>query len=102
MLIVTTETVAGREIAEVIGEVIGVTARTANPYTEGIRSADGSSNPVREPALLHWRQEAVAAMVATAASRGANAIVGMRFDNRRVSDTCSEICAYGTAVRLSA
>ncbi|MGF2947495.1 heavy metal-binding domain-containing protein, partial [Mycobacterium sp. Lab-001] len=32
-------------------------------------------------------------------NRGANAIVGMRFDTTEIGDGLTEICAYGTAVR---
>jgi uncharacterized protein YbjQ (UPF0145 family) len=30
--------------------------------------------------------------------RGGNAVVGMRFDHRDISDMWVELCAYGTAV----
>ena len=100
MLIVTTESIPGRNIRFVIGEVIGVTARMNNAFTEGLRHLDGQSTPQRSPALLRWRWEAVAEMVAEAVRLGADAIIGMKFDNRRITDTWSEICAYGTAVKL--
>jgi uncharacterized protein YbjQ (UPF0145 family) len=37
-------------------------------------------------------------MVEAANRRGANAVVGMRFDNRDVTPPWREVCAYGTAV----
>jgi uncharacterized protein YbjQ (UPF0145 family) len=49
-------------------------------------------------ALAHWREEAVARMTEAAERRGANAVVGMRFDHREITDYWAEICAYGTAV----
>jgi uncharacterized protein YbjQ (UPF0145 family) len=39
-------------------------------------------------------------MVEEGESRGANAIVGMRFDTSEMGNTWTEICAYGTAVRV--
>jgi hypothetical protein len=51
-------------------------------------------------ALAYWRQEAVEQMVEAARRRGANAVLGMRFDNREISSYWAEICAYGTAVRV--
>ena len=39
-------------------------------------------------------------MVAEAQSRGANAIIGMRFDSGAIGQW-SEICAYGTAVSIT-
>jgi uncharacterized protein YbjQ (UPF0145 family) len=40
-------------------------------------------------------------MVEEAEAKGANAIVAMRFDTSEMGDTWTEICAYGTAVRIS-
>lgn len=101
MLIVTTESVPGREIHTVIGEVIGVTARQNNPFTEGLRQLNGMSVSEKAPALLRWRWDAISEMAKEAARLGADAIVGMKFDNRHITEAWSEICAYGTAVRLS-
>ena len=39
-------------------------------------------------------------MAAEALRRGADAVIGMKFDNRPITDSWTEICAYGTAVRL--
>jgi uncharacterized protein YbjQ (UPF0145 family) len=101
MLIVTTEAIPGRQIRSVIGEVIGVTARLNNVFTEGLRHVDGQSTVHKNPNLLRWRWEAISEMAAEASRLGADAIVGMKFDNRRITDAWSEICAYGTAVRLT-
>jgi uncharacterized protein YbjQ (UPF0145 family) len=38
-------------------------------------------------------------MVAEAEAKGANAVVGMRFDTSEMGANWTEICAYGTAVR---
>ena len=98
MLVVTTESIPGYEVRDVIGEVVGVTARTFNPYIEGVKSLNGRLNPQLVRLLTQIRQEAVARMVEAANRRGANAIVGMRYDNRDVTPPWREICAYGTAV----
>jgi uncharacterized protein YbjQ (UPF0145 family) len=100
MIIVTTETIPGRQIGSVIGEVIGVTARSNNPFMEGLKQLNGEANPRRTPALLKWRQEAINEMATAAMRRGADAIIGMKFDNRQITGSWTEICAYGTAVRL--
>jgi uncharacterized protein YbjQ (UPF0145 family) len=101
MLIVTTESIPGRRIGSVIGEVIGVTARQNNPFTEGLRQLDGQSIAQKAPSLLRWRWDAIGEMAAEASRLGADAIVGMKFDNRQITGAWSEICAYGTAVRLA-
>ena len=40
-------------------------------------------------------------MIEEAEAKGANAIVAMRFDTSEMGDTWTEICAYGTAVRIA-
>ena len=97
MLVVTTDNLPGYNIREVLGEVIGVTARSHNPFAEGVRSLHGGSNPDVVGALTRWREEAVERMAQEAFKRGANAVVGMRFDHREVTSSLVEICAYGTA-----
>ena len=98
MLVVTTDSIPGYRVHAVIGQVVGVTARTFNPYLEGVKSLGGKLNPQLLRLLAQIRQEAVANMIAAAERRGANAILAMRFDNRDVTPPWREICAYGTAV----
>jgi uncharacterized protein YbjQ (UPF0145 family) len=100
MLIVTTDEIPGRTIDTVIGEVVGLTARTLNPFSEGIKRVDGLATKEMIPSLLRWRRDAVANLAAEAELLGADAVVGMKFDNRILSSAWTEICAYGTAVLL--
>jgi len=51
-------------------------------------------------ALVDSRQQVIDRMVEAAEAKGANAVVGMRFDTSEMGDTWTEICAYGTAVRV--
>ncbi len=88
----------GYHIRAILGEVVGVTARPQNKFTEGVRSLDGNLSDAGEQFLVAGRREAVERMVFHARSQGANAVVAMRFDHRVVSDRWVEICAYGTAV----
>ena len=89
-------------MSAVIGEVVGVTARTFNPFIEGVKSLNGRLNPQLVRLLTQIRQEAVARMIDAAERRGANAIIGMRFDHRGVTTAWNEVCAYGTAVLVVA
>ena len=98
MLVVTTEGVAGHVLRRVIGEVVGATIRSNNVYLEGVKSLSGFPNPRIRSLLARWRQDAVTDMAASARRKGANAVVGMRFDHRDISQGWVEICAYGTAV----
>ena len=98
MLVVTTETIAGYQVEQVLGEVIGVSRRSRNPFREGVRTLPGDVEPDVLRLLIQYRRDAIAAMVEQASRRGANAVAGMRFDHRSISDMWEEICAYGTAV----
>jgi hypothetical protein len=50
--------------------------------------------------LTESRQDAVGALVAMAEAAGADAVVGLRFDCSEITQSLSEVAAYGTAVRL--
>jgi uncharacterized protein YbjQ (UPF0145 family) len=100
VLVVTTDVVPGYQVTSVIGQVVGSVARLSNAFTEGIRTMDGQLNPHRGQDLAQWRTDAVNAMVEEARKKGANAVIGTRFDNRLISTAWAEICAYGTAVRV--
>jgi uncharacterized protein YbjQ (UPF0145 family) len=50
--------------------------------------------------LTDSRNEARARMWLEARTRGANAVVAMRFDCNEIGDIMSEVAAYGTAVTV--
>jgi uncharacterized protein YbjQ (UPF0145 family) len=39
-------------------------------------------------------------MITEAEAKGANAVIAMRFDTSDMGNSWTEICAYGTAVRV--
>lgn len=102
MLIVTTDGVPGHEIRSVLGEVLA-TALQAGQGDQGAAPQPGSSATFRvtgeRPAagLAAARREAVDRLGEEARRRGANTVVGMRFDTAAVGGGF-EVCAYGTAV----
>lgn len=99
MLVVTTDDLPGHEIRQVLGQVIGTTVRLLNPFTEGIRTLErGDLSPRVSRNLARWRQEVINQMTEQARGRGANAVLGMRFDHRDITEVWGEMCAYGTAV----
>jgi uncharacterized protein YbjQ (UPF0145 family) len=103
MLIATTNEIAGHEIDEVYGEVFGLTVRSRNfgsQFGAGLKSLMGGELKGMTKALVDSREEVIQRMVEEAEAKGANAIVGMRFDTSEMSGTWTEICAYGTAVRI--
>jgi uncharacterized protein YbjQ (UPF0145 family) len=103
MLIATTNEIPGHEIEEVYGEVFGLTVRSRNAFSQlgaGFKSLVGGELKGMTKALVDSRQQVIDRMVEEAEARGANAIVAMRFDTSEMGDTWTEICAYGTAVRV--
>ena len=50
--------------------------------------------------LTESRQDAVARLVEMAEAAGADAVVGLRFDCSEITQSLSEVAAYGTAVTL--
>ena len=98
MLVVTTDCLPGYDIRVVLGEVLGVTASTRNPYVSGLRSPSTGAKGDMAQVLVQTRARAIKQMMQAAKRRGANAILGMRFDNRDITSMWVEIVAYGTAV----
>ena len=98
MLVVTTEGLPGYEITTVLGEVLGVCPTSRNPFVAGLRSTEGGPGLDMSQFLVQTRAKAVGQMVHVAEQRGANAVVGMRFDHRDFTNAWAEMCAYGTAV----
>jgi uncharacterized protein YbjQ (UPF0145 family) len=100
MLISTAFDFPGYDTVAVQGEVFGITVRARNVGAgclAAVRSLGGGEIPQFTKLLAQSRNEAMARMVEEARLRGANAIVGMRFDSGAIGQW-SEICAYGTAV----
>src|SRR5438067_13706425 len=103
MLISTTNELAGYEISEVLGEVMGLTVRSRNigsQFGAGLKSILGGELKGMTKALVDSREEVTRRMVEEAEGKGANAIVAMRFDTSEMGSNWTEICAYGTAVRV--
>jgi uncharacterized protein YbjQ (UPF0145 family) len=103
VLIATTNEIAGHEIEEVYGEVFGLTVRSRNigsQFGAGLKSIFGGELKGMTKALVDSREQVVQRMVEEAEAKGANAIVAMRFDTSEMGQNWTEICAYGTAVRV--
>jgi uncharacterized protein YbjQ (UPF0145 family) len=67
----------------------------------GLKSMFGGELKGMTKALADSRAEVVHRMKDEAEAKGANAIVAMRFDTSEMGETWTEICAYGTAVRIA-
>jgi len=104
MLITTTNEIPGHEITEVYGEVFGLTVRSRNAFSQvgaGLKSFMGGELKGMTKALADSRNDVIQRMTEEAEAKGANAVVAMRFDTSEMGGTWTEICAYGTAVRIA-
>jgi uncharacterized protein YbjQ (UPF0145 family) len=94
--------VPGHSVEEVYGEVFGLTVRSRNigsQFGAGLKSIFGGELKGMTKALVDSREQVIGRMVEEAESKGANAILAMRFDTSEMGQNWTEICAYGTAVR---
>jgi uncharacterized protein YbjQ (UPF0145 family) len=105
MLIATTNDLPGRQVVEVLGEVMGLTVRSRNvgsQFGASLKSLVGGELKGMTKALIDSRPQVIERMVAEAEAKGADAILAMRFDTSELGPGWTEICAYGTAVRTQA
>ena len=103
MIVTTMNDLPGYEVEEVYGEVMGLTVRSRNLGSQlgaGLKSILGGELKGMTKALVDSRQEVMERMIGEAEQKGANAIIAMRFDTSDMGGNWTEICAYGTAVRV--
>ncbi|MBQ1769596.1 MAG: heavy metal-binding domain-containing protein [Turicibacter sp.] len=104
MLIVTTESIPGKEIIEVKGLVKGSTVRSKNigkDIGSSFKNLVGGELNSYNEMLTEARQIAIGRMVEDAKAQGANAIVGLRLMSSSVMAGAAEMVAYGTAVVIN-
>ena len=103
MTLSATSTVAGRRVARNVGLVYGNTIR-ARPVGRDIlavlKNVVGGEIEEYTKLMAEAREQAIDRMVSQAASRGANAVVNVRFSTSYIMGSASEILAYGEAVVL--
>ena len=103
MIVTTMNDIPGYEVDEVFGEVMGLTVRSRNIGSQlgaGLKSILGGELKGMTKALIDSREQVRQRMVEEAEAKGANAIIAMRFDTSEMGTNWTEICAYGTAVRV--
>ena len=103
MIVTTMNDIPGYEVDEVYGEVMGLTVRSRNIGSQigaGFKSMIGGELKGMTKALVDSRHEVMDRMQQEAEAKGANAIIAMRFDTSDMGGNWTEICAYGTAVKV--
>jgi uncharacterized protein YbjQ (UPF0145 family) len=108
MLITTTHTVQGAEIAEYLGIVSGEAILGANIFKDlfaGIRDIVGGRSAAYEEELRRARDTAIDEMAMEAEARGANAVLGVDIDYETIQisrgGNMLMVSASGTAARLA-
>lgn len=103
MIIVTTDFVQGRQVAEMLGIVKGSTIRAKHlgkDIMAGLRSLVGGEIKEYSEMLMEARNESVHRLRDAAEQMGADAVINVRFMTSSVMSGASEMLAYGTAVKL--
>ena len=102
MLIVTTETVPGREF-EVLGLVEGTTIQTVHigkDFTASFKTLVGGELKGYNEMMARARALATERMTEQARALGADAVVAARYTTSSVMQSAAEVLAYGTAVKF--
>jgi uncharacterized protein YbjQ (UPF0145 family) len=97
----TTNDIPGYRIVRSVGVVRGITVRSrglAGQFAAGLRSMVGGKIHEFVVVCEEAREEAFDLMMQHAAEKGANAIIGVRYDATEMSEAMTEVLAYGTAV----
>lgn len=103
VLVVTTNDVPGYKVLETYGEVFGLVVRSRNLFSNigaSFRTVFGGEARGYTKLLAKTREEALERLREDAASRGANAVIAMRFDSGDIGGIMNEVAAYGTAVKI--
>lgn len=103
ILITTTGDVPGHDIQETFGLVRGQSIRTRDvfkDFVEWLRNLVGSDLDHYVKMMAEAREQALDRMCDHARQLGANAIIGVRFENSRIAAGSAEMLVYGTAVRI--
>jgi uncharacterized protein YbjQ (UPF0145 family) len=105
VIVTTGNEVTGHVIADYLGIVRGIVVRSPT-ITQGLLGGlkQMVSGNIESYATVceHAREEAFERMVQHAQERGADAVIGMRYDATDFAEGCTEVLAYGTAVKLVA
>jgi uncharacterized protein YbjQ (UPF0145 family) len=104
VLVVTTDTIAGKRITRTLGLVRGGSVRARDigrDVTAFMRNVVGGEVPEYTKLFAEAREQALDRLVEDAELIGAHAVVGLRFQTSEMMEGAAELLAYGTAVLLA-
>ena len=102
-LVVSANDLADIEIKKHLGIVQGSTVRSRNVGADifaSFKNLVGGELVGYSKLLAASREQAYKRMIEDAKSKGANAVVGFRFQTSTITQGASEILAYGTGVKI--
>ncbi len=103
MILVNTDEIQGKEIVEVFGMVRGSTIQSKHigkDIMAGFKTLVGGEIKEYTEMFENARQIAIKRMVEEAESKGANAILNIRFATSAIMQGAAELLVYGTAVKV--
>lgn len=103
MILTTCDDVPGQTITETIGLVRGNAVRARHlgkDITALFKNIVGGELDEYTKLLAESREQAIDRMISEAASKGADAVVAMRFSSSEIAAGAAEVLVYGTAVKL--
>jgi len=103
VIITTTNDLPGYEVEEIYGEVFGLIVRSRNIFGNigaSFRTIFGGEVKGYTKLLADTREQAIERLRQEAATKGANAVLMMRFDSGDIGGIMNEVVAYGTAAKV--
>jgi uncharacterized protein YbjQ (UPF0145 family) len=100
-MVTTTNDLSGYRVTRNLGLVRGLVVRSRSIVGNigaGLQALVGGNITIYSELCEKARSDAYELLLQHAADRGANAILGMRYDANDVTDGITEVLAYGTAV----
>ncbi|HTT62925.1 MAG TPA: YbjQ family protein [Bryobacteraceae bacterium] len=100
-MVTTAFTLDGYKIVRDLGVVRGIVVRSRSVFGTigaGLQTLVGGNITLLSSLCEKTRQHAFEIMLNHAAERGANAVVGARYDATEIMSGVTEVLAYGTAV----
>jgi uncharacterized protein YbjQ (UPF0145 family) len=102
-MVVTTLELPGYRVVRSLGLVRGIIVRSRSIFgTIGasLQTLAGGNITLFTEMCEKTREDALKLMLQHASERGANAVIGMRYDANEVMQGVTEVLAYGTAVQV--
>lgn len=102
-MVTTAFDLPGYRVAKNLGLVRRITVRSRSvigTLGASLQTIVGGNITLFETMCEETREQALELMMEHAAERGANAVVGVRYDATEVMQGVTEVIAYGTAVQV--